>query len=52
MQDISTISVYDSKAKTDLLRGGGAENLACPGEFIERVHGLLESDLSNLVLGS
>lgn len=39
------------EAKTRLLRIGGAHDLACPGGFIERVHGLLESDLGNLVLG-
>lgn len=38
------------EAKTELLRGGGVDNLACPGDFVEKVHGLLESDLSNLVL--
>lgn len=38
------------EAKTELLRGGGVDDLACPGDFIEKVHGLLESDLSTLVL--
>lgn len=38
------------EAKTELLRGGGVDNLACPGDSVEKVHGLLESDLSNLVL--
>lgn len=39
-----------NEAKTELLRGCGGNGMACPGDFTEKVHGLLESDLSNLVL--
>ncbi|KAJ4424228.1 hypothetical protein N0V82_001094 [Gnomoniopsis sp. IMI 355080] len=38
------------KARTELLKGGGVDGQPCPGEFIENIHGLLETDLGGLVL--
>lgn len=38
------------EAKTELLKGGGGDGQPCPGEFVENVHGLLETELGDLVL--
>lgn len=38
------------EASTALLRGDGKDDLTCPGEYIEKVHGLLETHLVDLVL--
>lgn len=43
-------SFVRDEAGTELLRGGGVDGQPCPGEFIEKVHGHLETDLGGLVL--
>ncbi|CAN8104209.1 unnamed protein product [Discula destructiva] len=48
-----TYPVYQfvrQKAGTELLKGTGENDLPSPGEFIDKVHNLLETDLGNLVL--
>lgn len=38
------------QAGAGLLKGDGMHDLPCPGELIEKVHGLLEIDLTDLLL--
>lgn len=38
------------RAGAEILKGDGTHDLPCPGDFIEKVHGFLEQDITDLLL--